>query len=154
VSGLFSGFAVVSVLYLARPVEARTHLDSNAIPARFLSVIAVADSDHLGFLQAATAVQKQPAQPDAPLPDGKGKELAQKYCATCHATSVWTKQHHTEAQWSSIMDNMISKGLNASDDDVDTITAYLAAHFGPVKSAPPTAPSDAAPAPAPAPAPQ
>jgi hypothetical protein len=79
------------------------------------------------------------------LPEGKGKDLAMKYCTTCHAANVWASQHHTSDQWNSLIDNMVSKGLTASDDELATISDYLAANFGPLKK-------DAAPAPATPPA--
>ena len=85
-------------------------------------------------------------QQDAPLPDGKGKDLALKYCTTCHAANVWSRQHHTPDQWNSLVDQMVSKGLTAPDDDLATISDYLAANFGPLKKDGESAP--AAPPPA------
>jgi hypothetical protein len=38
------------------------------------------------------------------------------------------------------MDEMVSKGLNAPDTDLDTITDYLAANFGPKTPSQPIAP--------------
>jgi mono/diheme cytochrome c family protein len=80
-------------------------------------------------------------QTDNPLPAGKGRDLALKYCVTCHAASVWAVQHHSQDQWNTVIDDMVSKGLDASDGDLATISAYLAANFGPVKKDSPAAPS-------------
>ena len=77
------------------------------------------------------------------LPDGKGKDLVQQKCVTCHAANVWMSQHHTRDQWGTVLDDMTSKGLQASDDELDTIVDYLAQNFGPVAKA---APSPATPA--------
>jgi cytochrome c5 len=113
-----------SILYRARPVEASSH------PAPRWAAIG----------------QASPQPGTIELPEGKGRDLTQKQCGTCHATNVWTNQHHTRDQWSSVIDNMVAKGMHASDDDLDTITDYLAVHFGPVTSTPPPSPSSAAPA--------
>jgi len=83
------------------------------------------------------AQAKKPSEAIVPLPDGKGKEVAQRLCGTCHGTNVWVKQRHTPEKWSSIVDNMISKGLEASDDDLNTLTDYLSTYLAPPPDAPP-----------------
>jgi cytochrome c5 len=154
-SAILSGAVVIFTLYQAGSVEARTPQDTGSLPARYLAQFSMGFHDsvmgaqNFALLQAAPPpAGSKPAGPDA-LPEGKGKDLAQKYCTTCHAANMWTKQHHNQDEWSSVIDNMVSKGLAASDDELDIITAYLAAHFGPVKTAPQAASPDAAPAPAP-----
>ena len=66
-----------------------------------------------------------------PLPDGDGKELTQKVCSTCHGTDIFAKQKHNLERWNQIIDNMTSKGMVASDDDLDKIAAYLSTYLGP-----------------------
>jgi hypothetical protein len=62
--------------------------------------------------------------------------------------NTFTKLRHTRAEWSSVVDEMVSKGLDAPDSDLSTIIDYLAAHFGPPKSTPdPDAPNPPAAAP-------
>ena len=136
--------AAAAIFYVALPVEAR----NNPTPAARASASAAsarrifaAESfpDREEFLARAAAAGQKPAPAAAALPEGKGKDLAIKNCGTCHAINVWTVQHHTREQWGSIIDNMVSKGLSASDDDLDTITDYLATNFGPAVKTPPAA---------------
>lgn len=118
-------------------VQARQASEAQQPPERFFSAI-ITPRANLAFFQSS-------GKDEAPLPDGKGKELVQKYCITCHAAKVWTKQHNTKQQWSDVLDDMVSKGLDASDEDIETMTAYLTTNFGPVKGDPAAPPSEAAP---------
>jgi cytochrome c5 len=116
-------------------VQAGTVSAAPVVPARFFSEMAVPPAAGFAFFQAG----------DAPLPDGKGKDLVQKDCSNCHALNVVTKQHNTKQQWSDVMDDMVSKGLDASDEEIATMTAYLNTNFGPVKKDPPPTPPSPAP---------
>ena len=81
-----------------------------------------------------TAGSQAPATSDQlPLPEGKGRDLTKASCSKCHGTNVFAAQRHTREQWSSIIDNMVSKGLEATDDDLDQITEYLTVAFPPIK---------------------
>jgi hypothetical protein len=144
---VFAAIAGIGLLHWASPVEARS-VSGPAVPRRFFSMLAVPGASDGMLLQAPAGDQKAADQPGA-LPEGKGKALTQKDCVMCHAISVVTKQHHTRDQWRSVLDNMIDKGLDAPDSDLDIIADYLAVNFGPVKSATPSPAPDAAPAPAP-----
>jgi len=147
-STLYSAFllgTVVSVALFAAPsVEAGSSFSSSLLPARFLSEL---PPSTLGFALQEPAPAKKTE--DDPLPDGKGKDLAKKDCNTCHLANVWTKHHYTRDQWDSIIDAMVAKGLNAPDEDLDTIAGYLATYFGPAKTAPPPTTPDAPAAPPP-----
>lgn len=127
---LLTGTVSALVCSPVQSVEARTSTKSVFTRASLPGDDALA-ALRLGLVQ----------QQDAPLPDGKGKDLALKYCTTCHAANVWSRQHHTPDQWNSLVDQMVSKGLTAPDEDLATISDYLAANFGPLKK-------DAEPAPA------
>jgi len=77
------------------------------------------------------------------LPEGEGMELTKKLCSGCHGTDVFARQRHDRAHWNQVIDNMMSKGMDASDDDLEKVTTYLTAHFG--EEAPPTSPTAAPP---------
>jgi putative heme-binding domain-containing protein len=81
------------------------------------------------------------------LPDGKGKAEFQRICSNCHSVSMATSQRMDQAQWTGVVNDMVSKGAQGTQQDFDNIIAYLTANYG--KGAPPTA----APAPSPTPAP-
>ena len=133
---LLSGAVACAVLFPAKAVQAKANHAPDALVRRVFSAASLPAADP--FAGQAPAA--------ASLPEGKGKALALTNCTTCHAANIWTTQHHTRDQWNTIIDQMISKGLSASDEDLDTIGEYLATNFGPVQKDPPP------PAPAPAPA--
>jgi putative heme-binding domain-containing protein len=82
------------------------------------------------------------------LPDGNGKAEFQRICSNCHSVSMATSQRMDQAQWTGVVNDMVSKGAQGTQQDFDNIIAYLTANYG--KGAPPTA----APAPSPTPAPE
>jgi hypothetical protein len=125
----FSGFLLLMTTNRALPSETCAH-----------SIFAVAAfSEEAPHMQAAQTPPNVPI-PSVALPDGKGKELAVKLCSTCHSTNIWANQHHTAEQWNSIIDLMVSRGMQASDDDIDTISGYLTANFGPKPAETPATP--------------
>jgi competence protein ComEA len=65
------------------------------------------------------------------LPPGEGQAIVQKKCASCHALKVVTGKRASRQQWSTIVDQMIARGADVSDDDIDTLLDYLAKNFGP-----------------------
>jgi cytochrome c5 len=100
----------------------------NPIPARFLTVLP--DCHTFAFAQQAAPDSGKKAEQD-PLPDGKGKDVTKKICTGCHSVDMFATQRHTREEWSSVIDNMIAKGLDATDDQVETINTYLATYLGP-----------------------
>jgi competence ComEA-like helix-hairpin-helix protein len=71
-----------------------------------------------------------PAQPQD-LPEAKGKDLYEKICGTCHGTDVVFKTRTTKEKWKATVDEMASRGAEGTDEQLDTITDYLAKCFGP-----------------------
>ena len=68
------------------------------------------------------------------LPSGKGKEIVQQHCSGCHALKVVTSKRASKPQWASIVDQMVSRGAEVDDDDIEVVVEYLATNFGPLKS--------------------
>ena len=129
--------ALFALPYGAKPVQAGSEGVSDALVNRVF---------------AASNFPALDGETQAPaLPDGKGKELIQQKCTMCHAANLWMSQRHTRDEWGSVLDNMMSKGLEASNEDLDTMATYLAQNFGPVAKTPPATPP-AAPASDPPPA--
>jgi len=75
------------------------------------------------------------------LPAGKGKDIVQEHCVGCHELKVVTSKRATKQQWSSLVDQMVSRGAEVDDDDIESVVEYLATNFGPLKSSPATAKS-------------
>jgi competence ComEA-like helix-hairpin-helix protein len=65
------------------------------------------------------------------LPPGEGQAIVQQKCASCHALKVVTGKRASRQQWSTILDQMITRGADVSDDEIDTLLDYLAKNFGP-----------------------
>ncbi len=71
------------------------------------------------------------------LPAGQGKAEFQRICGNCHSVDIATSQRMTQAEWTSVVNDMVSRGAQGSQQDLDNVTSYLATHFG--QGAPPAA---------------
>src|ERR1700691_1293407 len=65
------------------------------------------------------------------LPDGKGKDLVEDRCSSCHGLDLLLAEHDTKQQWSGIVNDMVSRGASGTADELQTIVDYLAKNFGP-----------------------
>ena len=97
-----------------------------------------------------------PAPSTDTLPDGAGKAVVQKQCVMCHSLSVVTSKRASHTEWEQVVNQMVSRGADLSDDEIDTVIEYLSSHYGPLdqkatpstSSSPGAASSDAPAAPA------
>jgi len=71
------------------------------------------------------------------LPPGDGKEIVEQKCGGCHAMKVVTSKRASKQQWSALVDQMVTRGADIEDEDIQTVIDYLAKNFGP--DAPPPA---------------
>jgi competence ComEA-like helix-hairpin-helix protein len=81
----------------------------------------------------------------AAMPDGTGKAIVQRACSACHAVTVVTSKHVSQKEWDQVVNQMVSRGADLTDDEVDTVIEYLAKNYGPLdqKATPSTAASSA-----------
>lgn len=63
------------------------------------------------------------------LPAGKGKDLVENSCGSCHGLDVVVAQHASKDGWSSIVDYMVSRGASGTPEEIATIVDYLAKNF-------------------------
>jgi competence protein ComEA len=63
------------------------------------------------------------------LPPGKGKELVENTCGSCHGLDVIVAQHASKDGWASIVDYMVSRGATGTPAEIQTIVDYLAKNF-------------------------
>jgi mono/diheme cytochrome c family protein len=61
----------------------------------------------------------------------KGMEAVGKACVQCHALRPVTLQRKTADQWRDTVHGMIGRGAQVKPDEIEPITSYLAASFGP-----------------------
>ena len=64
------------------------------------------------------------------LPEGKGRAEFQRICGMCHGVEIVTKLKLSAEQWSGMVDDMVSRGAQGTDDEFDLIVTYLTANFG------------------------
>jgi competence ComEA-like helix-hairpin-helix protein len=65
------------------------------------------------------------------LPEAKGKDLYLKICGACHSTDVVFKTRTTRERWQNTVDEMVARGADGTDEQLDTIVDYLTKCFGP-----------------------
>jgi mono/diheme cytochrome c family protein len=121
-------------LNTAGALEARGVKQYDGLPARFLTIIRPVVSANL-------VVQANAQKPDDDtLPEGKGKDVTERVCSGCHGVNVFAKQRNTPEKWAAVVDTMVSRGLDASDADLATVTTYLSTYLAPPKQDAPPAP--------------
>ncbi len=64
------------------------------------------------------------------LPNGPGKQILSRACATCHSLSLVTASRKSQAEWAKTLDRMASFGVALPPADRQTLTQYLAKSFG------------------------
>jgi len=89
------------------------------------------------------------AQGDYPsLPPGPGRDVAVRVCSQCHSPEIVANQRMDKDGWKALVDQMANNGANATNEEFETVTNYLATVFPATPAAAPAAPADgAAPAP-------
>jgi competence protein ComEA len=65
------------------------------------------------------------------LPDAKGKAVVEKVCSVCHEPTAVGKYRKSKEDWQAVIDDMVTRGADATDQEFDTVIDYLAKCFGP-----------------------
>jgi competence ComEA-like helix-hairpin-helix protein len=65
------------------------------------------------------------------LPPGQGQKIVQQKCGGCHAMKVVTSKRASRQQWASLVDQMVTRGADIPEDDIETVIDYLFKNFGP-----------------------
>lgn len=64
------------------------------------------------------------------LPEGKGKAVFVTMCSNCHGLDQVTAVKNSKKQWTYVVDDMVSRGAEGSEEDVNSVISYLARNFG------------------------
>ncbi len=64
------------------------------------------------------------------LPEGEGKAQFQRICSACHGVDVVTRMRLGKAEWAGVVEDMVSRGAQGKQDELQSVTSYLAANFG------------------------
>jgi virginiamycin B lyase len=98
-------------------MQRRAALTTAATVSAFFSLL---------FLPATITVQAQRGGQPVQLPEGAGKAMTEKACASCHAlTLIPNAAGFSQPEWNELIASMIALPKGESD----VITAYLAQHF-------------------------
>lgn len=68
------------------------------------------------------------------LPEGKGKDVVENVCGACHGLDLLSSNRATKEGWGYIVDDMVSRGASATNDQIQQIKDYLANNFGQVNA--------------------
>jgi competence ComEA-like helix-hairpin-helix protein len=64
------------------------------------------------------------------LPDGKGKAILLRMCNNCHTLDQVTAAQYSKKRWSYVVDDMVSRGAEGSEEEVNSLVSYLSRNFG------------------------
>jgi hypothetical protein len=59
------------------------------------------------------------------LPAGPAKDLMITTCTACHSLNRILEAKHSKVEWGTTVSRMKSKGIDATDDNLDVILDYL-----------------------------
>ena len=63
------------------------------------------------------------------LPEGEGKQVTERVCSACHGIDVVVSERHNKDEWQKVIDDMASRGADATDAELQQIVEYLAKYF-------------------------
>jgi mono/diheme cytochrome c family protein len=78
---------------------------------------------------AASRTPSRIAPTPASLPEGPGRELVAERCSLCHTLEKVVSSNRSTAEWRATTLNMQQRGMQATADEMQTMTSYLEAHF-------------------------
>ena len=73
---------------------------------------------------------------NAIFPQGDGRELVLANCTACHGFVRIVLTERTRDEWATVKRSMAPKVSALSDDQIDSLFAYLEANFNDTKPAP------------------
>jgi quinoprotein glucose dehydrogenase len=85
----------------------------------------------------AFALGQGPENPAAPvkfgqtLPAGNGRDVVQRMCGACHPVEIVMRERHDRSGWANVVHAMVARGATGTDQEIQEVIDYLAAHLGP-----------------------
>jgi cytochrome c5 len=65
------------------------------------------------------------------LPGESGKAVVEQMCTPCHGLENIVRSRKTAKEWGDVVDDMVSRGAQGTDAEIDQVIKYLAKNFGP-----------------------
>ena len=78
----------------------------------------------------AAIVRQAPADAARQQADQQATAAYQRVCSTCHDAQRILSNRRTKDQWSEVIDKMIERGAQGTDDDFNEVMEYLISHYG------------------------
>jgi quinoprotein glucose dehydrogenase len=117
--GFLGGTASNTLVAFALP-----DVERKALPASVVRAVAAGAAVRRGVPKVGTFTPMA-------LPAGEARALIQKTCGTgCHSVEVVTSQRMKPAEWNTVVQNMVTRGAQASDAQVKVIVDYLSKTLG------------------------
>jgi len=91
-------------------------------------------ADHIVSFAILSCLTLSTAALGQALPDGRGKAEFERICSNCHTASMATRLRNTPEGWKGVVNDMVSRGAQGSQADIDNVVLYLSANFGPSPS--------------------
>ena len=63
------------------------------------------------------------------LPDGPGRDVTVKLCASCHAVETVASVRHTPEEWRDVIAKMVAAGADGTEQELETVFQYLSTQF-------------------------
>jgi competence protein ComEA len=79
---------------------------------------------YISFIAAALA------QSEPKLPEGEGKATVERICSQCHDVASFAQSRNTRAGWNIVVDDMVARGAEGTDEELERILDYLAKNLG------------------------
>jgi competence protein ComEA len=65
----------------------------------------------------------------AAFPDRPGKKTVENLCGKCHGLQIMAAMRKNKAGWQATVTEMVNRGMEAEDKDLETVTEYLARYL-------------------------
>ena len=83
------------------------------------------------FVATFTTVTAAPqAGRSGELPSGPGRDTLVRVCSDCHGLETIQGQRRTRREWQDVIEDMMSRGADVSDEDAKAIVDYLLTALG------------------------
>jgi alcohol dehydrogenase (cytochrome c) len=69
------------------------------------------------------------------LPEGAGRAVTERMCTTCHGVEQFTSMRLSKQGWTNMVNDMVARGAQGSDAEIDQVLQYLTDNFGAGKTA-------------------
>jgi competence protein ComEA len=101
----------------------------SGVLAGMLAATIVANASQSSVPPAAAPAQP-PGSAAAAQDDERNTATFTRVCSTCHDAARILSNRRTKDQWSEVIDKMVERGAQGTDDDFAEIMDYLVGHYG------------------------